>query len=1431
MSAGRGESSDASGITRRAEGSKMEGSQQDAGQGSGQGHDAGSSDVPENAGARTSNAETGTDTQPDASTAPVQNPADDARGAGAGPTVAKKSADKPLQSLTPEYEEKHHGTYLKRLEQAVKDPNNLNIALTGRYGAGKSSVLNKFEAKNRRAVLRLAISTLAPGEDGETTTNRIQKEIVKQLLYGASEKVGKNSRFNKIAVLSWRKAFLQSAAVVLPLVGLAYVFGVLPELKWPTVQDATWLRVAVWAAAVGLVTVLGTVIRLLTHGRYGVKDVSAGGAALTLSEKPQTFFDKYIDEIVHYFAQESKDIIIFEDLDRFEDPNIFEALRELNVLLNDTPERRRKRQGNRVGRGFARALKRLNETWPACLEMQLSYSWAGRLLGLGEPLRFIYAVRDSVFSQIDATPPKGTPQRAAAGSTPTAQGQDESPQLTPEFDEATAETLRANRTKFFDIVIPLVPFISHRNARDLLVKLLDERDITGIDPRLVNTVAQHCTDMRLMRNMCNEYLVFAERLLEPAAPNTPAPGLDATHLFALVVYKNFHLEDFENITRRDSDLDKVYDFAQRLIRGTISAHERRIRDLLARPERFREREPRAKQLGQRLDLFASNVRAAQSSPYNNQWKLYRLKVGTRSFGADQVNDYDFWATVAEARSLDIVLAQQKSGGSTTVGHSFDGAGLEVFFPEALDADRWAAFDQVAIDTEVATKEGDIGVLRRANFADLVTSEVTLTLRDGEAESKRLTRPKNAGDPRTFADLMDATLKSELARDLVRRGYIDRNFSLYAAQFYGNFTGVDVANFMVQHVQPNIMNIDYDLSRPREGNREGAAANLLLEAEEAGEDLLNTVAAYNIDLVSHLVETGHAGASTIARHVIATWPEENTRSFLAAYFTSKKAQREKLAALLTRCRWREVFTYLSSHDDVPADARVTLVNAALAAFDPHATYDLGEAICDFVTAKYRSMSVFTEESKAQDLQHSSPDEAEPHPYERLPERLDDMLRRGNVVLPELAPLDVEIRALVVEGNRYALTPGNLRVALGLEHFAPVPLETLTDDDAGNETVYAHALADLPGYLAAIDTDDQTTAAVTTPRTLAKVLVDMVERWTDVQESEEQEQPGVGDLADLLARTSDTARLRDVRSAPLVTWTALAEAKRFRSSLANIEAYRSTIGSIGDHLARLLEDAGTVHVDEDGDTTDPDGEEYDRQAAAIAILNTSVLPTQVRVTLTTSLGPATPLPAADVDAESNDLFARMLEAGLVSDEEETFTHLRSGGWAALGPALKVSDGVASFLSAALLDGMVAEALTSDGTADKVADKVLANVNEYVPEDDWTALQAVAIYADRHRVPLGPAVVARIGRVGEGRVGRDVSLMLRLLDHASPTASANHIVETFLHLGQPYNLIANPQDSFELDVNDIHDRLLKILHGENRITRGYPRIPKRRYSITVL
>lgn len=1317
------------------------------------------------------------ETSPSADASPAETPAPAPVGA----------SDKPLESLTPSYDEDHHGTYLRRLEEAVTDPRNLNIALTGRYGAGKSSVLDQFQANHRKTTQRLAISTLAPGEEGESTTNRIQKEIVKQLLYGASEKVGKNSRFSKIAVLSRRRAFLEAAASVACVGGLLYLLDWLPDLKWTGPDHATSARTLAWVAAAVLVTLVLTAVRMLTYGRF-LSDVSAGGAALTLSEKPDSFFDKYLDEIVHYFGRESKDIVVFEDLDRFEDPHIFEALRELNILLNETPERR-----PREPRWPLRwLLSRLPEGTPDQVAAKLPYRWVRRLLGLGVPLRFVYAVRDSVFEKIDAAPTGARPGASDAGT-----GEDESGEpagaaastaaSAARVDAAAAETRRANRTKFFDVVIPLVPFISHRNARDLLLRLLAERGITGIEPRLVNTVAQYCTDMRLMRNMCNEYLVFAERLLEPKEPNRPAPGMNPSHLFALVAYKNFHLEDFENITRRESDLDRLYGFHQRLVRETIAAKDERKRALLAEAEPRRTSGDLAQLLGKRLNRHAEL--AARAAGYPGQ--ACEFIVGSDSFGADAVGEYDFWVAVARTQSLKIELLNRAYAVAT-----FDKDELEVLVPEGLDAHRWVEYDQNAWQGELDDIERDIAALRRADFEQLVQMpRFTLTPEPASSGAE--------SNPRTFAELLTETLKSELARDLVRRGYIDRNFSLYAAQFYGRFTGVDVANFMVQHVQTNTMAVDYDLSR------DGAVANLLIETEEAGDELEHTRAAFNIDIVNHLLANGDRRVGDVADNLIAGWPGQDSRTFFAAYFTSDNAEREKLAAVLTQHGWSEVFTYLVTDGDVPTNARVALVSAAMCAFDPHDTYDLGDDVRRFIISNYPAMGAFTQEH---------PVDVSVPPADRVPERLDALLQRAGVVIPELEKVcKGRLHQLIVNANRYELTAANLRSAVGISG------EVSLDRIQANETVYQHCLDHLPHYVAAVAQDADTPHTIRTPEILESVLDDGVEIWDD----ELLADPEHGAVPDLLAQTSPDAKLSRLLAAPQSTWAMLAAAHLVRASLANIEVYRARVGSIDTHLANLLRHAGTIEAEEPEDTRDADGNEYDRQAAAIAVLNVAAIPPAVRVDLAASIGAQPPLPVDNIAPASGELFSLLLDRGMVKDDETSFEHFHEGGWAAIGPAIKVSEGIVTFIEPDHVKWMVAELLADPDTSAKVGHVVLDDVEAYVPDDDWTELQAVARYADTQHTRLSPDTIVRIASVGEVEGALDTHLMLRLLYAASPVASADDIVEVFSRLGKPYSDISTTGARLTLDRSELYDQLLKVLADGNRITRGYPR---GHYSATV-
>lgn len=1221
------------------------------------------------------------------------------------PTAPSEPSDQvALASLAPQYDEGQHKTYLDRLETVIEDPKNRNIALSGRYGTGKSSVLDKFQERHKDSTLRLAVSTLAPGAEGATLTNRIQKEVLKQLVYSARPRTLRHSRFSRRGPLSWWRAFGESALLVGVLGALLALLGRLPSQVATGPDHSAGERAVVWAVLAALLVVVFAVLRMVTYDRFVLTDVSAAGATLTLSAPNHTYFDEHLDEIVYYFDQEPQDIVIFEDLDRYNDPQIFQTLRELNTLLNNTPKR----------------LKKINKH--------------------KKPLVFIYAMRDSLFEKL---------------------GEDTANE---DDDAARAETVRANRTKFFDVVIPVVPFISHRTAREHLHQLLRAARITGIERPLVELVAKHATDMRHLLNMRNEYLVFAERLLES---DKVAPGLSPSHLFALVAYKNFHLKDFENISRRSSDLDSLYDYHRELVATSVAAREQCKRDLLAKNASPPTVGPFAKRLGARLIVIAERERDQRAGWVN--WEL-RFVLDSIPFTSDGVTAPAFWEAVVASPAIAIEARQTaRSGWSQLSTMTQDH--LEALFPEVLKG-RWEERNTDAVQAELRQFDREIEDLRGADFRDLVNSDkftLAVPVPSGddanEADSAvgKVVGPDETEDV-TFGELMARTLKSDLACDLVRQGYIDRNFTLYAAQFYGDFTGVDVATFIVQTVQNNSMDINYQFTSP------GAFANLLAEADE---DFTRTISAYNVQVVNYLLVEDVERADEVVKQLTSNFGSEAER-FLAAFFTSN-GQRPRLAAQLSRVPWRDVFTYLVSNDGVPTDVRTALVDAALMAADPDGAYDLGSDVGSFVVAHYKEMPAFVE----------------PHPGSEL-DTVVTMLRSAEVLLPSLEGVHEELRTLLVDNNLYELTAENLRLALDIT--GEVTLDRLRD----NLTVYRYCTANLDSYLDAVEADDDTTYSVRTPR----ILVDALKAAEGDDET----------LKRLAATASPDSSLRRLTDAPESTWPALAAAKLFRTSLANIEEYRAEVGDIDESLGDLLLSAGVIYTDElateDGEDAEADGrdeaEAPEKASAAVAILNArhSIPSPEGRVQLVRSLGLDGPLPAAQITPEESNLFALLLEHDLVPHDAATLAHLRGAGWAAVGPAIVAAKGVEEFLTPALVDGMVADLFKTPETSSKVGLRVLDALAEFLPTDDGEALVAAAKFAVQSDTALPVEQLRRVAMTS-----KDADLTVQLLRIAAPAAS--DVVAVLNELGGSYSyLTTRERNEFEVPYNDAHRAVFKTL-----------------------
>lgn len=1266
-----------------------------------------------------------------------------------------------LASLAPKFEPDQHDTYLRRLSAAVEDDKNRNIALTGRYGAGKSSVLDEFEKATGESTLRLAIPSLGPNEEGATLTNRIQKELVKQLVYSAAPTTLRHSRFTRSIALSRRRAAAEAAVFVLVVGGFLAMLGWLPPAAGTGPDHHILVRLLGWLVLGGLLVIMATVVRLVTHDRYQVAEVSAGGATISLSKPEHTYFDEYLDDIVNYFDNEAVDIVIFEDLDRFDDPHIFEALRELNTLLNKT----KKRQGK-------------------------------------TPLRFVYAVRDSLFELIGNDTATNSGDAAQGGQGDTQDPGQAGPRTgipNESDDRATAEAIRANRTKFFDVVIPMVPFISHRNARELLVDLLNEAGVDDIQRPLVSVVARYATDMRLLRNMRNEYLVFAERLLES---DKVAPGLTASNLFALVAYKNFHMADFEDIARQASVLDRLYDYRRELVRSNIERLEREKRAVASDRKRERARAPLAARLSGRLQV-ATNIAHAQSG--QRGWPHLTWQVGNQKFTVKDLNGYRFWAAVADAASVQALAGPSPDSGGTPI-HTFGEEGLKRLVPEAFDAGRWADIDARQVASELADIDRSIAFLRGSNFDDLAgVPDFALSLLRGGDGSFRLPpgpndpAPDPGGEPveLTFRQLVVETMPSKLGRELVLRGYLERNFALYAAQFYGHFTGVDVANFVVQNVQTNTMEVDYQFDGPE------SVDNLL---DEADDDFIHTVAAYNIDVLNYLLDKEDPRAATIVHHVADDPDNPDAKTFFTAYLTSSTARREKFVGHLAAKPWRDVFEHLAAKPDIPDDARPNLFSAALCSAKEHKNYALSTTVADYITEHYLEMPVFTDQNTGGSAA-----------------AVAGVLAGAGVQLPTINTLHDNLLALVVAERLYAVTADTLHVAVG----DPQAPDTSGDHDAvaadlsldrlrDHEDVYRHLLTSPDDYLDAVDDDPQTRTTVRTAETLAAVLgdIDAADAWEDEQ------------VRRLIDRSSPNSRLDDLTTVPRSTWIALAAAGRFRATLRNVEAYRDEVGTIDEHLGRLLEVAGQIDANDGPDSTDADGNEIDKVAATYAVLNTSEIAVAAdRVKLAVSIGAPKPLSVAEIDADEGHFLALLLSEGLVADDEETFRHFHGSGWTAIGPGIETSTNFPEFITPALVDGIVADVLRDKAASGKVGRHIVENAATFVPDSDTDALLAAGRYAHEAGIALPVETIRRVATAADAENDRRV--VLELLRGASPAASPENVVEVFAALGSPYNQVTQPGETFYLVKDDLHAELLTRLGDRIEFRK---RAGRESYKVTV-
>jgi hypothetical protein len=235
-----------------------------------------------------------------------------------------------------------------------------NIALTGPFGSGKSSILKTFQKKYNKSDLKFLNLSLATFKEEKEKTDKTDKplerevlrlielSILQQIFYHEEDSKIPDSRFKKIK--SYSKLNLWLTAVGLLVFALALLNYLNPSIIQSFFKDLILGETVLDVLHYGtyIVIVLGFFLILLRSIRIissiTINKFKIQNTEIALDDKntSKSILNNYLDEIVYFFEVTPYNVVIIEDLDRFKETEIFTKLREINLLLNSSEKTKRK---------------------------------------------------------------------------------------------------------------------------------------------------------------------------------------------------------------------------------------------------------------------------------------------------------------------------------------------------------------------------------------------------------------------------------------------------------------------------------------------------------------------------------------------------------------------------------------------------------------------------------------------------------------------------------------------------------------------------------------------------------------------------------------------------------------------------------------------------------------------------------------------------------------------------------------------------------------------------------------------------------------------------------------------------------------------------------------------------------------------------------
>lgn len=1226
-----------------------------------------------------------------------------------------------LISLAPNEVLDDNQHYVTLLEEQVgadyDNASNKNIALSGEYGTGKSSIIRRFLKNHENEAVVISFATLnsqkmagknagekngepaegkkgeEKGKDGQVAVdseeltlyadmydaadraeaNGIQKEIVKQLMFREKSNALTHSKFSRVGPPSiwFRSAVFIAASVMCIVLFSLPVLSLNGSIQVALGSGWEWLGLISTIAMVLFVAVPIGYIAQRAASKFSIDKMGSGNVSVSFTDS-KNYFDDYLDEIIYLFEKKKYTIVVFEDLDRFNNLLIFERLRALNTALN-----------------HAKNLK-------------------------GRNIRFIYAVRDSLF------------------------------------DNEAVEDVAASRAKFFDIIIPVVPFLTFENSFKHFRDNLPKEDALRVGDGVLLIAAQHITDMRLIHDICNEYKVFAYRL--DIANSTL--GLKADNLFAMMVFKNKCPGEFSRLKDPTNLITEVIKKHTEEKKEKINNLQNTIDKLNYELRKAAVYDKKIKSYNESLQRFIKGI--SQDNTYYTHTLINNKNneddedksVNISSFGAD------FWMELQGAEDDDTFLKIRATSQYSSYPHVIEitKAMIQDYIGEVVSLNEFDKAEKDRMRHEVDAKKK---LIKALNYSSI---RQHLELEDREAASLD-------GNFSAFLG-GDKSILSEF----MRAGYIDD----YYLQYYSTYRG-DLSRDALHYRHEFIERGESDMIR----NLADSDIKLLLTSLDVAQ--LSSPGMINVDIIDYLIRKND---KTALPTVILTLIEDHTvtEKFINEYEKSTKTElnMSKLIKQITSSGYLPIFDSLCQLDAATKKRKLDLLSSGIEGYSSEFDYTFSDETRGFILDNIGGIKPFSKSSESA-------------PSEYISNAVNLLKTIGHRV--DLRLLNNKIRAAVVKDGLYRITSDNMRIIVGKGNFS---LDRIRFEASEGPIIYNYLLNNLDEYVDLIQSAKSKSHSLSGLANFEDILNDVYTKDSSK-------------LTDIL-KLSDNSNciIDDINKLHKEIWSYVINGDYMlvQPYLQNILDYynafspeedRSVDSSLADYLNEIN---GVVLLNKKYESYD----ETERNGLLRAVMESDAIKVRAKTNFVVAFfkDRSQTINIKFFDLQEGELYGELLNEGVLADTIESYQYISEQSWLTKEHYLANSAKARDYISKVTDIDDINNILTSEKIPRLTKSAVVGAYNLTLGELSDGAAVAYGEFVLRDELSVSPAIITSIA----GKITSD--MLVDMVNGLPSTTDRTAIKQIFVSSvnEQLRKISSSSRKRVSLEKNDRNTLLLERL-----------------------